>query len=341
MNKHSLYIFLIICLQFAGFSEAKNIFSAAEDIKISAEEVILRYIDSTGGGILVNIESATRKGTLTRGDLGAVPFEAFSRSGGKWYYKQIFAYGDVVNYVCDGKKAWFRDTKKTGSVSNEEKLDLQILTDYQMPIKLKCIFPQMNIKPDTSNENIIINAVTAGGIERELEFDKNTGLLFRAGDIYFASYKEIDGVKLPEIIYIGENNGVSLRLRMEIKETVFNKKIDDSVFTFINFPLSYEKSQLYTLRKQIYLDEKQLNKYTGIYQDPDQANVSYTISTQKNHLMFQVTGKPPKMEIKPESEIDFFVRFLNLEFHFIKDAAGNIAALQIGADKNKSALKIY
>jgi hypothetical protein len=56
--------------------------------------------------------------------------------------------------------------------------------------------------------------------------------------------------------------------------------------------------------------------------------------------MFQTVGQGPKIEIKPESENDYFIRFLNLDFHFLKDEKGQIAFLQIGANNKQKAKKI-
>lgn len=315
----------------------------AETNKITAEEVLLTFIDSAGGSILANIEAIARKGTLVRGENGAVPFETYSKSDGRLFYKQVFAYGDVVNYIFNKKEAWCRDTKKIIPLTEEEKLDLQILADHQLPIKLKSLFPQVSIRQNAADDqsgNIIVNAVSANGIERELEFDTNTGLLLRTGDIYFAKYIDTVGIKLPSIIYIGNAVENKLRLRMEIKENILNPTVPDTLFAYLNYPLGFEKSQLYTLRRQITISKEAMEKCVGVYQDIEDKGVKYSVTMQKNHLMFQTVGRGPKIEIKPESETDFFIRFLNLEFHFLKDEKGKIAFLQMGSDKKTKAIKI-
>ena len=48
----------------------------------------------------------------------------------------------------------------------------------------------------------------------------------------------------------------------------------------------------------------------------------------------------PKTEIKPLSELDFFLRFRNMEFHFFKDQTGKVTQLEFGSNRNIKALKV-
>ena len=51
-------------------------------------------------------------------------------------------------------------------------------------------------------------------------------------------------------------------------------------------------------------------------------------------------GLGRKTEIIPESETDYFIEFLNREYHFVKDESGTIVALEFGADRSKRARKL-
>jgi len=100
-------------------------------------DVLNRYITAVGGKALDDLKIVSRRGTLIRGNLGRVPFEMISKTGGKWYYKQIFAYGDVVCYGSDGKNNWVQDTREIRTMTDDEKNDLELILDIQLPLRKK------------------------------------------------------------------------------------------------------------------------------------------------------------------------------------------------------------
>jgi hypothetical protein len=56
--------------------------------------------------------------------------------------------------------------------------------------------------------------------------------------------------------------------------------------------------------------------------------------------MIERTGWGIKVEILPETEMDYFMRFLNREFHFIKDEKGQVFRLELGGEQTLKAKKI-
>jgi hypothetical protein len=71
----------------------------------------------------------------------------------------------------------------------------------------------------------------------------------------------------------------------------------------------------------------------GVYQDPGNPNVTYVVTRQDDHLMIQWTGGKQRFEIKPESDVDYYMQFLNWDFHFIPDGSGKITRLEIKTDR--------
>jgi hypothetical protein len=311
--------------------------------KLSVQEIIGKYIQACGGFELNKVMGESKKGTLVRGSSGKVPFDIISDSLGRWYYNQVFAYGDQVAYGFNGNGAWIQDTKKISGMSNRERLDLQMIIDCRLPQRLIEIYPEMKIKKSVSEDGvitIIIDAKTKDGIQNELAFDVSTGLLIRAGDIYFAEYGEKDKIKFPERIYIGDYTGPnSLRQCMEITEVKLNTVVDETIFNRPANLLPMRESLLYTLRKQVEVSPEAMEACTGKYQNIKDTIITYYITLQQNHLMIEFLGMR-KTEIKPESELDYFIRASNWECHYIKDNSGKIAWLEIGADRNIKAKRI-
>ena len=68
----------------------------------------------------------------------------------------------------------------------------------------------------------------------------------------------------------------------------------------------------------------QLEKYTGVYQLAP--NFQLTITREGSSLFGQATGQP-KVPIFAETETNFFLKVIDAQLTFVKDAAGNVDAL--------------
>jgi len=315
----------------------------ANTARSSASGVLEKYAKSVGGEALSEVLTIKRRGTLIRGRLGKTPFEIINRSPDKWIYRQVFAYGDQVCYGSDGREAWLRDTQKSEILSAAERVDLQLLLDIGAPAMMKDIFPDVSLKESSlsgGEGNIILRAQTRDGVAMELAFDPKTGYLVRAGDIAFEDYRAEGPLILPHRVYLGDDPGTGLRPRLEISEVRFGEPVDAGIFERKDFPLPLQKSPLYTLRKQTAPDRAALAACAGVYQHPADARLQYVVSLQGDHLMIEQTGWGKRIEIKPESSWDYFIRFTNQEFHFVADAAGRVERVEIGADRGLSARKI-
>jgi len=311
---------------------------------ISVAAVIERYIQACGGPALAEVKTEKRTGTLVRGQSGQVPFEILSAAGGKWRYNQVFSYGDQVSYGCDGTEAWVQDTKNVASLPEDLRLDLEMLLDIHAPLRLREFFPEMSLKGTEKRggqEVVLIQATSRDGEDTDLVFDQGSGLLLGAGELVFEDYRPVGKVRRPYRVFIGDDPaGLSLRLRMDVTEIAQDISVGDSAFGRPACVLPLKVSPLYKPRRYVKVSDEALQACVGVYQHPTSAAVTYTVSRQENHLLMERTGWGQAFEIKPESELDYSIRFLNFEFHFVRDAAGLITALELGAERSVRAARI-
>ena len=309
----------------------------ADPETLSVAGVIERYVEACGGPALAEVRSEKRKGSLVRGRSGQVPFEMTSRAQGKWLYNQVFAYGDQVSYGCDGTAAWIQDTRGVSPLTGAMRLDLEMLLDVQAPLRLHELFPEMRLRgveKRGDRDVILIQAKSRDGEESELAFEAATGLLTKAGDLAFEDYRPVGKVKRPYRVYVGDDpGGLALRLRMDFTEIVPNAPVDDSAFNRPACVLPIKASPLYKPRRYITVSDEALEACVGVYQHPANTGLKYTVTRQRNHLMMERTGWGLAFEIKPESEWDYSIRFLNVEFLFVRDPAGRVTALELGPER--------
>ena len=310
----------------------------------SVAAVVERYVQACGGSALAEVTVEKRKGTLVRGQSGQVPLTAISKAPGKWLYNQVFAYGEQASYGCDGTTAWLQNTKGVDSMDAAMRLDLDMLLDVQAPLKLGQFFPEMRLKgveKIDGREMVLILAKSRDGREEELAFDRESGLLMKAGDLRFEDYRSVGKVKRFYRAFIGDDpGGLGLQLKMDWTEIVQNGPAQDSDFLRPSCPLPLRVSPLFQPRHYIHVSEEAVQACVGIYQHPTNPSITYTATRQQNHLMMRRTGWGQALEIMPESELDYSIRFMNFEFHFVKDSSGLVAALEIGQERAIRAMKI-
>ncbi len=81
--------------------------------------------------------------------------------------------------------------------------------------------------------------------------------------------------------------------------------------------------------QQSRLDSKIYDAYVGQYEIAP--NVIFIVTKEGGKLMSQTTGQP-KMELLPESEIEFFLKGFNAQFVFIRDETGLVTKLIINQE---------
>lgn len=307
---------------------------------VSVDAVIQKYIDASGGSELAGIQTEARKGTLVRGLSGQVPLETIAKARGQWRYTQTFAWGDQVSYICDGTHGWVVDTEGISEMDARQRADLQLLLDVQAPLRLREFYSNMEIKgnegaaDEQPTQPTVVVARSPEGLVTELAFDRETGLLVRAGSILFEDYRDVGQIKRPFRVRLGETRedatGEShLQMVMQFTEITHGVAVDDSLFRRPGCVLPPKDPPLFTPRREVEVGIPALEACVGVYRHPSDSTVTYAVTRQENHLMIERTGWGQKLEIKPESEIDYFMEFLNRDFRFVKDPAGEVVRLDI------------
>ena len=320
-------------------SQSEN--PALDSLQIS--QILEKYLVACGGAeALDDIKTEFRKGTLVRGITGRVPFEIRSTAEGKWYYEQVFAWGDRIVYRSDGTFGWIQDTRQVSDIKPDEFLYLRLLLDVHAPLRLREFFPDMILAGSEmtgDKDAVILAAKSPEGLETELYFDIETGLLLRAGDIYFEDYRDAGKVKRPYRIIMG--NGADenhLRLSMQITEIKHDQNMDNSYFSEPQCMLAPKDSPIYREWKETEPDTTAMDECVGEYQFAQGYNVN--ITRERDHLFFKITGGGIKYEIRPASDRDYFMKFNNLSFHFIEDDSGQVNHLELGPDRTRKAVRI-
>ncbi|MFC1492732.1 hypothetical protein ACFL6O_02135 [candidate division KSB1 bacterium] len=322
-------IIILVLFSITAFTNAYTSKADFQEKKYpeSAAEIVNAFIEACGGSALSDIKTEIRKGTLFRSTQGKVPFEIICEYKDKWCYNQVFAWGDQLIYGYDGETGWIRDTKSVEQMSMGQILDFQMLMNIQSPSNMKELFSKMRIVGKNkieAAETIIILASVNENLSRELEFDCESGLLLRAGDIYIEDYRSVGEIKRPFRIRLGEKSDDHYQMVMQIDEIQQNVEIDSDVFKQPVSFLPFKNPPLYKSRKHIEVDISILDEYVGVYQQSGKPDVDYIISRQDKHLMLERTGWGQKFEIKPESETDFYIKFLAFDFRFVKDESGKV-----------------
>lgn len=305
---------------------------------VTVTQVIEKYINSCGGSVLKDVKTEIRIGTLQRHVYGSVPLTIIAGANGEWYYNQKFAWGNQISYGFSGNAAWVQTTKGIESMEPDQLLDMKLLFDVQAPLKLKEFYPEMNIKGEEiigDKKTIVIAAQTSSGVNTELVFDKETGFLIRAGDIFFEDYKEVNKIKRAFTILLGRDEGEEHRqMKMQFSEIKLNEAIDNSIFDLPSCVLSDVDPLLYKSRKYFKPSIEQMDKCIGIYQHSDKPEIKFRIFREDDHLFLDLVGRGLKIEIIPESEADYYTKFIGWDFHFNKNKSETVSELIISTSNS-------
>ena len=318
--------------------------SSSESSQLSPDQIVSNYSKACGGEALVEITTELAKGFLVRGTAGKVPLEIVADASGRWRYNQQFAWGDQVSLGYDGKSAFEQDTKAIRGMALRQQLDLRLIADFQIPFELRKLFPEMTFTGSETVEGrelVVVSAQSVDSMTADLAFDKETGLLVRAGTILFQDYREVGSLKRPhKIVLQTTSHEGRFPLVLELTEILHNTAIDDSVFVKPSCPLSVTVPPIHKHHIAVEATVDAIDACVGIYCDNVDTNIVLEFVRQGNHLMFGRYGVGRRYEIKPESDTSYFMEFTGQLFQFSKDKSGRVTTVIYGIDQRRRAERI-
>jgi len=155
------------------------------------------------------------------------------------------------------------------------------MLDIQAPLNIQKYYPVMAIKGSekvSGREAVTLVATAQDGISTELAFDSETGLLVRAGEIFFEDYRDVGRMKRPFRILLGREEGEKhLQMKIQFSEVEHDLEADDSQFQQPACGLPSVEPPLYTRRNQVEVSIEALDACVGEYQIPEVPDVLYKI----------------------------------------------------------------
>ena len=85
-----------------------------------------------------------------------------------------------------------------------------------------------------------------------------------------------------------------------------------------------EQVKLQTEHKEISVDAKVLARYTGTYELAPEAKIRITL---EGHQLSEKLAAQPAFPIFPETETQFFLKVVDAQIEFEKDASGTVTGL--------------
>jgi len=171
----------------------------------TAGELLARHIRETGGNARwAATRTQTRKGVALP-DLGSLPLETFAKAPAQWGFQLTLRDGGVLTHGFDGKQGWEQlgpPLKMTAAQTLEE----TIVYNPFWVLRFNDYFPKASVQAVQRNgkrEVYVVEAFTAAGGVRTVNFDAKNGFLTRVGKVVFDDYREVNGVKVPFLVRVG------------------------------------------------------------------------------------------------------------------------------------------
>ena len=130
-------------------------------------------------------------------------------------------------------------------------------------------------------------------------------------------YRAVDGVMRPFRVRLGAN------MVMTFAEIRHGEVVDDAVFERPSCVLQTEEPPLYRPEKHIQVSTAAMDACVGEYETPDGRTLR--VYRKDTHLMYR--SPRTSFELLASSETVFVRGYSNLEFHFVKNAAGAVTSL--------------
>ncbi len=230
----------------AGSASGQASAALTAEVTPTVDQVLDKYVQAVGG------KSAFEKLT-TRVMKGKVEVPGIGESGKVEIYKKAPNKGLTLLTIpgngptpraFNGKTGWMIDDPDEG-VKDAPPSDLagmQREFDFYREIRLKALYPQMNLKGKEKvggSEAYVIEAKAGDGAVEKMYFDVQSGLLVRNDTPYvtedgtsiveniFEDYREVDGVKVP---FVWRQISPDFEYVFRFDQVQHNVPVDDAKF---------------------------------------------------------------------------------------------------------------
>jgi carboxyl-terminal processing protease len=195
------------------------------------DRILEKYVQAIGGREAIEkISSRVAQGTINSAFSGiplAGTVEIIEKSPNKALTLTTFTGMGVMRRGFTGAYGYeqiplvgFREFREA------ELEDAKLASDLHWSIKLKQLFPKMELKGKEKigeAEVNVIEATSASGRIVKFYFAADTGLLLRKDEAYFEDYRKVDGIMLPFVT----RNGLTT---VTLTKVTHNVEVDDAAF---------------------------------------------------------------------------------------------------------------
>ena len=205
-----------LALQYGSPEEDPNVMDFVLETKVSADQVLDRYIQALGGaGPLAKVASFVAKGTYSGFDtgFGEVPVEIMAKTPNQRAWIVHMISGDS-HRIFDGRNGWIagRDSPAPLVTLSSGNLDLaRLQAIVAFPAAIKQAFSQWRVGNTIidGRDVRIVQGTNPGLLPVNLYFDTTSGLLVRLvrwnetpvgpvpSQIDYDDYRDVAGVKMP------------------------------------------------------------------------------------------------------------------------------------------------
>jgi caffeoyl-CoA O-methyltransferase len=207
-------------------------------------ELIAGHVQAAGGqAALERVATVVRHGCFEpRPGARCLPVETYAKAPGKWLLRLSIPGVRIFEQGSDGQKAWAQDDEEPSDLPAEERLREDYALDFRLPLRAGEYFEELKTACKRSaggREVWVVEAKPRGGGKPvELEFDAETGLLARAGDVRFDDYRGVDGVRWPFTVLFIEGQSTQ---RIVFKEVKVNSAVEDWRFDRLASAAAYRR----------------------------------------------------------------------------------------------------
>lgn len=226
----------------AMMSEPRNTEEPKTYTGPSADQLLDKYVQASGGAAIDKVSSRVMKGAIEFGG-HSLPIDIYAKEPDMRISFTHMPEGDNVT-AFNGHEGWLAAPKRPAREMQGSDIDgASIDADLHLPTHLKQMFSEMKAQgPEKIGDHDTYEVVgqRAGKPPIELYFDQQSGLLIRMvrfgetalgrlpTQIEYADYKDLDGVKIPYQWTLARPSG---RFTITVSEAQQNVPVDDAKFT--------------------------------------------------------------------------------------------------------------